>query len=74
MMIQLLGQKTRNEILDIRKEKPAYADPMYRPPPKPTEISTEISPRKTSNLATDSLEQDIHIDFEENSPSRRCDI
>ena len=28
----------RNDMQDMRREIPAYADPIYRPPPKPTEI------------------------------------
>ena len=52
-------------MLDIRREKPSFADPIYRSPPKPTEIPTQIIPRKTSNLDIDSLEQDSTIDFEE---------
>ena len=32
---------------DIRKEKPAYADPSYRPPPKPIQSPTQIYPRET---------------------------
>ena len=28
----IIRSKTRNEMQDIRKEKPAYADPIYRPP------------------------------------------
>ena len=30
----------------IRREIPAYADPNYRPPPKPTEIPTQVTPIK----------------------------
>ena len=48
--------QTRNEIQDIRREKQAYADPIYRPPPKPTEITTHFIPRKTLDLDIDSLE------------------
>ena len=53
---------------DIRWEKPVCADPIYRPPPKPMEIPTQIIPRKTSDLDIDSLEQDINLEFEEHSP------
>ena len=49
-------------------EKPVYADPIYRPPPKPTEIPTHLIPRKTLDLGIDSLEQDNNIDFEEYFP------
>ena len=52
----------------IRREKPASVDRIYRLPLKPTETATQIIPRKTSDLDSDSLEQDINIDFEENSP------
>ena len=31
---------------DIRKEKPAYADPIYRPPLKPTKTPKKIIPGK----------------------------
>ena len=31
---------TRKGMQDIRREIPAYADPFYRPPPKPSEILT----------------------------------
>ena len=65
-MIQLLGQKQKNKIQDIRREKPAYADPSYRPLPIQTEIPTYLIPKK-SDLDSDSLEQDIKIGFEENS-------
>ena len=56
---------------DIKREKPAYADPIYRPPPKSNEIPTQIIHRKISDLDTDSLEQDINIDVEENSPHQQ---
>ena len=53
---------------DIRKEISAYADPFYGPPPKPTEIPTQVIPRKIPDSDIEFLEQDINIDFEENSP------
>ena len=53
---------------DIRLEIPAYADPIYRPPSKPTEIPLQVIPRKLTDLDTDALEQNINMDFEENSP------
>ena len=53
---------------DIRGEIQAYADPFYRPPPKPTEIPTQVIPRKILDSDIDLLEQDINMDFEENSP------
>ena len=40
----IIKSKTRNEMQDIRREKPAYADSIYRPPPKTTEIPTQIIP------------------------------
>ena len=49
-------------------EKSSYANPICRPPPILTEISTQIVPRKMSDLHIDSLKQDISLDFEENSP------
>ena len=60
--------KSRNEIQDIRREKPGYAGPIYRPLPKLTEIPVNLIPRNPLDLEIDSLEQDINIDFEENSP------
>ena len=36
----------------------------------PTEIPTHLIPIKTSDLDTYSLEQDININFEENSPQQ----
>ena len=38
--------KTKIIRQDIRQEKPAYADPIYRPPPKPVEASTQYLQRK----------------------------
>ena len=54
-------------IQDIRNKIPAYADPICRPPPKPTEIPFQVIPRKLTNLEIDALEQDIIMNFEENS-------
>ena len=53
---------------DIRRKNPAYADPFYRPPPKLTEIPTQVIPRKIPDSDIDSLEQDIYTHFEENFP------
>ena len=53
---------------DTRGKIPAYADPIYRHPPKPTEIPLQVFPRKLMALNIDTLEQDINKDFEENSP------
>ena len=52
----------------IRREIPAYADPFYRTPPKPTEITTQVIPRKILDSDIDAVEQDNNMDFEENSP------
>ena len=32
----------RKAMQDIKREIPAYADPIYRLPPKPTEIPTQV--------------------------------
>ena len=52
----------------LERKKPAYADPIYRSPPKPTEIPMHLIPKKALDLDINSLEQDIDIYFEENSP------
>ena len=60
---------------EIRKEIPDYADPIYKSPPKPTEISTQVTPKKIMNSDIDAFEQDINSDFQRKLPiSRRCDI
>ena len=41
----------------------AYADPIYSPPSKLTDIPLQEIPRKLTDLDTD-----INIDFEENPP------
>ena len=48
---------------DTKREIPAYANAIYRPPPKPTRIASLEIPRKLMDLDTD-----INMDFEENSP------
>ena len=53
----------RKTIQDTKREIPAYVDPVYRPPPKPTEIPLQEIPRKFTDL-----DIDINTDFEENSP------
>ena len=58
----------RKAMQDTRREIPAYADPLYRPPSKPTEISLQEIPRKLRDLDTDVLEQGTNMDFKENSP------
>ena len=42
-----------------------YSDPIYRPPPKPTEIPLQEIPRKLMDL-----HMEINTDFEENSPDQ----
>ena len=56
---------------DIRREILAYADPIYRCPPKPIEILLQGIPREFKDLDTDTLEQEINMDFEENSPYQK---
>ena len=58
----------RKGMQDIRREIPAYADAIYRLPPKPTEIPLWVIPRKLIESDIDVLEPDINMDFEENSP------
>ena len=53
----------RKTIQNIKREIPTYPDPIYRPPPKPTEISLPEIPRKLRDL-----DMDINTDFKENSP------
>ena len=56
------------DIQDTRNAISAYTDPIYRPPPKPTDIPLQVIPRKLTDLETDTLDQDINMDFEDNSP------
>ena len=53
---------------DFRREIPSNDDPMYRPPPKLTEIPTQVTSKKIPESDIDVLQQDINTDFEENSP------
>ena len=53
---------------DIRREIPVYVDPIYRPLPKPTEIPSQVMPRKFWTQTLYALGKDINIDFKENSP------
>ena len=53
----------RKTIQDISREIPMYPDPIYRPPPKPSEIPLQEVPRNLSDLDTD-----INMYFKENSP------
>ena len=54
-----------------RREIPAYADPIYRLPLKPTEMPSQVIPRKNPDSDIDTLEWDIRTDFEENSPYQK---
>ena len=58
----------RKSMLNIRMEFPAYAGPIYRPSPMPTETPTKVIPKKIPVSDIDTLEQDITMDFEDNSP------
>ena len=65
----------RKGIQDTRREISVYADPIYRPSPKSTEIPLWIIPRKLTDVNIDTLEPDINMDFEENFLiSRSCGI
>ena len=46
---------------DFKKETPACADPIYRSPPTPTEIPTQVTSRKILEPDIDALEQDITL-------------
>ena len=52
----------RKGMQDTRRRIPAYAHPIYRPPPKLTEIPLQVIPRKLTDLDIDTLEQDINMD------------
>ena len=56
----------RKTIEDISRKIPTYPDPIYRPPPKPTEIPLQEIPRKLMDF-----DMDINTDFEENSPIKK---
>ena len=53
---------------DIRREIPSYADTIYRPSPKPTEIPSQVTTKKIPESDIDALEQDINMNFGENPP------
>ena len=55
----------RKTIQDISREIPMYTDPIYRPPPKPTEIPLQEITRKLMDL-----DMDINMEFKENSPNQ----
>ena len=44
----------RKSMQDTRREIPTCANPIYRPPPKPTEIPLQVIPRKITDI--DALE------------------
>ena len=54
---------------DTRRKIPAYADPICRLPPKPTEIPLQVIPRNITDI--DALEQDVNRDFGENIPYQK---
>ena len=56
----------RKGMQDIRRDIPAYAEPIYRPPAIQTEILTQVTPKKIPESDIDALEQDINM--EESSP------
>ena len=53
----------KGSIQIFSREIPASADPIYRPPPKPAEITLQEILRKLMDL-----DMDINMDFKENSP------
>ena len=63
------GAIKRKTIQDTRGKIPVYADPNYRPPPKPTTIPLQEIPRRIADLVTA-----INKDFVENSPYQECVI
>ena len=42
--------RIRKDMQDTRREIPAYADPIYRPPPEPTEVPLQVIPRKITDI------------------------
>ena len=53
----------RKTIQDFSREIPGYPDPIYRPPPKSTEIPIQEGPGHLSGL-----DLETNRDLEENSP------
>ena len=53
----------RKGMQNIRREIPAYADPIYGLPPKPTQIPTHVTPEKTPDSDIDAFEQYINTDL-----------
>ena len=58
----------RKGMQDTRREIPAYADPIYSPSLKQTDIPLQVIHRKLTDVHIDTLDQDINMDFEQNSP------
>ena len=61
-MIQVQQWSKKKLIQDVSREVPRYPDPVYRPPPKLTEISIQEIPRQLSDF-----DPEINMDFEGNS-------
>ena len=53
----------KKNIQDISRKIPVYPDPIYRSPPKPTDIPIQEVPRNLLDL-----DPEINTDFKENSP------
>ena len=53
-------------IQDISREIPRYPDPIYRPPPKPTEIPLQEVPKNFSDF-----DPEINMDIKKNSTYSR---
>ena len=49
----------RKGMQDFRREIPAYADPICRPTPNPTEIPLQVILRKFTDLDTGALEKTL---------------
>ena len=67
-------KKEEKGLQDIRREIPAYSDPVYRLPLKPTEIPFQVIPRKHMELDIGTLGQAINMDFKEISPNQEVVI
>ena len=57
----------RKDMQDFKREIPAYANPVYRLPPKLTAISTQVTQKTIPESNIDTLEHKINTNFEENS-------
>ena len=62
-MSQILEWSKEKPLQDINREIPAYPDPIYRPPPKPTKIPLQEIHRNLMDYNTD-----INMNFKENTP------